>query len=199
MGETPVDPRVERSRAVILDAALDELAALGYGAMTIEGVARRAGVSKATLYRQWDGKLDLVGDAVALLKQRVQPDTDGDVRTRIVSLLRSLAELCGSSRFSSCMPAIVGAAEHDEAVREFHHRTSAERRAVLVGMLDEAVGLGRLDADADTALLAELLVGPLFLRRLMSPTAFPPADVERVVSTVLDPYWHADRPDRDSS
>src|SRR5262249_39485671 len=63
-----VDPRIERSRAVILEATLDELADVGYGAFTVEGVARRAGVSKATVYRHWDGKLELVADAVSRLK-----------------------------------------------------------------------------------------------------------------------------------
>ena len=79
-GSVP-DPRIERSRRVILEATLDELADGGYGALTVEGVARRANVGKATIYRHWDGKTDLVADAVATLKQMVQPpDTDDQVR-----------------------------------------------------------------------------------------------------------------------
>src|SRR5580765_4898345 len=62
------DPRIERSRRVILEAVLDELGAAGYGALTIESVAARAGVGKSTIYRHWAGKLELVEDAFRTLK-----------------------------------------------------------------------------------------------------------------------------------
>src|SRR5262249_24688713 len=70
------DPRVERSRRVILEAVLDELGDVGYGALTIEGVAARAGVGKSTIYRHWSGKLDLVEDAYRTIKVPVEaPET----------------------------------------------------------------------------------------------------------------------------
>ncbi len=133
MSPPDVDPRIERSRAVILEATLDELADVGYGAFTVEGVARRAGVSKATVYRHWDGKLELVTDAVALLKQMVQPPDTDDHRERIAGMLRGIAELLANSRFAACVPAVVSAAERDPALRAYHHRSSTERRAFMVG------------------------------------------------------------------
>jgi AcrR family transcriptional regulator len=185
-----VDPRIERSRAVILEATLDELAEVGYGALTVEGVARRAGVSKATVYRHWDGKLELVCDAVVRLKQMVQPPPEtGDIRERIAGMVRGLADMLATSRFATCIPALVSAAERDPALREFHHRTSAERRSILVGLLDDARDAGHLDPSVDTDQLAELLVGPLFLRRLMTPTPFPAAEVDQLLALVLDPHW----------
>src|SRR4029453_14587855 len=70
------DPRVERSRRVILGAVLDELGEVGYGALTIEAVAARAGVGKSTIYRHWPGKLELVEDAFRTLKAPVNvPET----------------------------------------------------------------------------------------------------------------------------
>ena len=189
MTSAEVDPRVVRSRAVILDAALDELAGVGYGAMSVEGVARRAGVGKATIYRHWDGKLDLVCDAVETLKQAVKaPETD-DHRERIVGLVTSLAVHLADSRFSACMPAIVDAAERDDAVREFHHRSSATRRSWMVQMLDDAKAAGHLCDDVDTTLLSEMMVGPLFLRRLMTAEPFPEGQVAQLVTMALDPYW----------
>lgn len=64
-----MNPRIDRSRTTILEAILDELAEAGYGALTIEWSARRAGASKATVYRHRPGKLDLVVDAVTRLEQ----------------------------------------------------------------------------------------------------------------------------------
>jgi AcrR family transcriptional regulator len=187
----PVDPRVERSRRVILDATLDELVAVGYGALTIEGVARRANVGKATVYRHWDGKLDLVADAIATLKQAVGPPDVDDPRERIVGTVRSLAEHLASSRHAACMPAIIDAGERDPLVREFHHSSSARKRAMLVGLLDDAARQGQLDPDVDRLLLAEALVGPIFVRRLLMGDPFPPEAVDGLVATVLDPHWLA--------
>lgn len=184
-----VDPRIERSRAVILDATLEELAEVGYGALTIESIARRAQVGKATVYRHWDTKLDLLADAITTLKQDVGMPVDGDLRTRIVVFLQGLAAHLADSRLSACMPAIIDASEREDAVRAFHNRSSQERRAMFVGVLEEARDAGHLDADVDVTLLAEALVGPLFVRRLMTPDPYPPDEVERLVATVLDPSW----------
>ena len=101
---------------------------MGYGAFTVEGVARRAGVSKATVYRHWDGKLELVSDAVLRLKQLVKPPDSGDARERIRGLLIGIAEMLAGSKLAPCVPAVISAAERDPSMREFHHKTSAERR-----------------------------------------------------------------------
>jgi AcrR family transcriptional regulator len=170
---------------VILEATLDELGEVGYGAFTVEGVARRAGVGKATVYRYWPGKLALVADAIETLKQRPAADDDGTLRDRIVQLLRSLAAMVSDSRWAQCMPAIIDAASRDDAVREFHHRFAAECRTVLVGLLDEGRERGELPATLDVELACELLAGPVFYRKLMTPAPFPPDLVDAVVDRVL--------------
>ena len=189
----PVDPRVERSRRVILEATLDELGDVGYGALAIESVARRAGVGKATVYRHWPGKLALVADAVEHIKPPHQVDGDGPLRDRIAELLRSLTYTVTESRWARCMPALIDAASRDDAVRDFHHAFTAERRAVMVGLIEEGKSTGALPADLDSELAAELLAGPIFFRRLMTATPFPPDLVDAVVDRVLPEL--ADDPD----
>ncbi len=179
------DPRVERSRRLIGQAVLDELGEVGYGAMTIESVARRAGVGKATIYRHWHGKLDLVESALDLLREDMVVPAEGSVRERVTALLEWLAEYLRDSTLSTCMPALVSAAQYDESVRDFHHRYSTARRQVLIDLLDEGVAAGELPADLDTQLTAETLVGPLFYRRLMTPTPLPAEQVSDVVRLVL--------------
>jgi TetR/AcrR family transcriptional regulator of autoinduction and epiphytic fitness len=181
------DPRVERSRRVILEAVLDELGAVGYGALTIEGVAARAGVGKSTIYRHWSGKLDLVEDAYRTLKAPVQAPESGTLRVRVVGLLEQVACLVEESTFSACMPALLEAAEHDPQVRDLHVRSSAERRAVLVDLLREGVENGELPSDADPELLGDALVGPILIRRLMLYEPLDPAMVPKLVDQVLPP------------
>jgi AcrR family transcriptional regulator len=185
MVETSQDPRIERSRRVILEAVLEELGEVGYGALTIEGVAARAGVGKSTIYRHWPGKLALVEDAFRTLKaQAIIPDT-GPIRDRIIAFLEQLATLVEESTYSACMPALIDAAERDPQVRAFHCEFSAERRAVLVDVLRDATAHGELPTDSDPELLADALVGPIVMRRLMSHEPFAPDLVPALVDQVL--------------
>jgi TetR/AcrR family transcriptional regulator, regulator of autoinduction and epiphytic fitness len=179
------DPRVERSRRVILEAVLDELGAVGYGAMTIEGVAARAGVGKSTIYRHWSGKLALVEDAFRTLKAPVQAPETGTLPERVAGLLEQIACVVEQSTYSACMPALIEAAEHDPQVRDLHRRFSAERRAILVDLLREAVESGELPPDTDPELLGDALVGPILLRRLMLYEPLDPAIVPKLVDQLL--------------
>ena len=185
MTTVELDPRVERSRQVICDATLDELAQVGYGAMTIESIANRAGVGKATIYRHWNGKLDLVESALDHLKADMVVPAEGTARERITALLGWLARYLADSRLSSCLPAMVSAAQYDDAVRAFHHRFTAERRQVMVELVEDGIRGGEFPSDWDPQLVAEALAGPLFYRRLMTPSPYPPDEVDEIVALVL--------------
>ncbi len=149
---------------MILEAVLEELGAVGYGALTIESVAARAGVGKSTIYRHWTGKLSLVEDAFRTLKAQVLVPESGTLRERVIGILQQVAGLVEESTYSACMPALIDAAERDPQVREFHCRFSSERRAVLVDVLKEAVDSGELPAHVDAELLADALVDQLLPR-----------------------------------
>src|SRR5579863_8534415 len=89
-----IDPRIERSRQVILQAVLDELSDVGYGALTIESTARRAGVGKATIYRHWPDKIALIADALKLLQRQRDPDlVSGPPREKLERILRHVADV----------------------------------------------------------------------------------------------------------
>jgi TetR/AcrR family transcriptional regulator, regulator of autoinduction and epiphytic fitness len=179
------DPRVERSRRVILEAVLEELGDVGYGALTIEGVAARAGVGKSTIYRHWAGKLALVEDAFRTLKAPVQAPEAGTFRERVAGLLEQVACLVEASTYSACMPALIEAAEHDPQVRDLHRRFSIERRAILIDLLREGVKDGEVPSDTDPELICDALLGPILLRRLMLYEPLDPAIVPQLVDQLL--------------
>jgi AcrR family transcriptional regulator len=176
---------VERSRRVILAAALDLLAEVGCGGMTMEAVAARAGVGKSTVYRHWPGKLELVEDAIRTLKTMVVAPTGGPVRDRVTALLVQIARGMADSTWSSCLPAIIDAAERDPDVLAIHRRIAGERRQILVDLLAEGVETGEVAGDVDLYVLAECLVGPIVMRRLLLHEAFDPAAVPALVDQVL--------------
>ncbi|HVF15095.1 MAG TPA: TetR/AcrR family transcriptional regulator [Acidimicrobiales bacterium] len=180
-----IDPRVERSRRLILAAALDLLAEVGCGGMTMEAVAARAGVGKSTVYRHWPGKLELVEDAIRTLRTVVVSPAGGTVRERLTALLVQVARGMADSTWSSCLPAIIDAAERDPEVLAIHRRIAGERRQIFVDLLSEGVASGEVAADVDLCVLAESLVGPILMRRLMLHEAFDPAAVPALVAQVL--------------
>ncbi len=182
-----LDPRVERSRRVIQEAVIAEMAEVGYGAMTVEGIAKRAGVSKATIYRQWKSKLEIVESSLRRIKDDMGLDESLPPRQRLVDMLTWLAAYLADEEnpSSACMPALVSAAHYDDDVRDFHHSYSLERRTVLLGILRDGQETGEIDPSLDPQLTGDLLVGPLFYRRMMSATPFPPSEVPTLVDTVL--------------
>ena len=176
---------MERSRRVILAAALDLLAEVGCGAMTMEAIAARAGVGKSTVYRHWPGKLELVEDAIRTLKPVVTPPDFGSVRERVTALLVQVAIGLADSTWSSCLPAIIDAAERDPQVMAIHQRLARERRQMLVDLLAEGVEAGEVAGDVDLYMLSESLIGPIVMRRLLLHEPFDPAGVPALVNQVL--------------
>ncbi|MGH9246158.1 MAG: TetR/AcrR family transcriptional regulator [Acidimicrobiales bacterium] len=181
----PCDPRIERTRRVVLDTTIELLVEGGFGAVTIEAVAARSGVAKSTIYRHWPGRLELVHAAFHELKPEVPLPVDGDVRDRIVALLEHVARVLTDSKWSALLPTLIETAERDPEARELHARMAEGGHRVLVDLLDDGKRSGELPADLDSDVIAEALAGPIFLRRLMSSTAFDPADVAHLVDQIL--------------
>lgn len=183
-----VDPRVERSRHVILEAALAELGEVGYGAFTIESVAARAGVGKSTIYRHWPDKLGLIADAFQTLHRERGPDlASGTARARIERVVRHVAEVVAGSTFSACIPALIDAAERDRDLRRFHHRFQREARRPLTALIAEGVTLGEFRADLVPELATVSLLGAIFYRRLMAGEPLDPDRAPELVAAVLGP------------
>lgn len=151
----------------------------------MEAVAARAGVGKSTIYRHWPGKLELIEDAIRTLKTKVTLPTGGSVRERVVALLVTVATGMADSTWSSCLPAIIEAAERDPEILAIHRRVAIERRQVLVDLLVEGMEVGEIAAGADVGLLAECLIGPIVVRRLLLHEPFPPDSVPALVDQVL--------------
>ena len=182
-----LDPGVERSRAVILAATLDLLGETGCGDLTIEAVAGRAGVGKSTIYRHWTGKADLVEDAIRTLRTMTAPPDAGTTRERVAYLLEHLACSLADSTWSNCLPAVIDAAERDPEVLAILRRISTERFGQLVALLAEGRRRNEIAGEADLTLLAECLVGPVMVRRLLLHEPFPPSGVRSLVEYVLGP------------
>lgn len=171
---------------LILKAAVEELADVGYGGVTIESIAARAGVGKSTIYRHWPDKLALIADAFETFHEQMVPDLgDCPVRESVALLLHHVAEVMVDSTFSRCIPALIEGAERDGRVREFHHRYSAERRQALIDLIGRGIQQGEVGTGVDPELATTTLLGAIFYRRLMTGQPFDPDDATQLVNLVL--------------
>ena len=148
----------------IVQAAYDELSAVGYSAFTVEGVASRAKTGKSSIYRRWPTKQLLVLDALLLQLPTpadcgIVPDIPDDVST--ADALRNVARAMAgvmSSPAGQAMRAIKCEALVDpELARVIDDRFQGPRRAALLGLLERGVARGEVRADAATPLIADVL------------------------------------------
>ena len=180
----PRDPKLD---AAITDATLELLADIGYAALTIEAVATRAGVGKATLYRRWPGKVQLVVDAVRTLSEQPDPDTSAGVRDELVELLEAVRRKSGSSLAGRIFPRLIGdSAENPEFMRRYREQVLDPRRDRFRAALLRGVEQGLVRTDVDTDHAIDLLVGPMAYRNLIRNDPAPGPDLAaRIVDDVL--------------
>jgi len=183
------DPRVRRSRTAVLRAALEEFAERGYAGFAIEGVARRAGVARSTVYRIWGDRSRLIEEALEELNRQPPARERGaeTPRERVEALLRHLSEAMASSTVADCLPGLVDGAARDPEVRRLHHRYNARRRAALVEAIAEGRSSGEPGFDVDPDLAALALAGAVVYRRLMTADPLTAEEVVPLVETVLRP------------
>lgn len=180
----PRDPKVD---VAIVRATLDLLAEGGFEALTMEAVAARAGVGKATLYRRYPGREQLVVEAVAGLVEEPMTVKGTSVRDELVALLESVRRKSRSSLAGQIFPRLLGAAvENPELMRRYRQQVLEPRRARFVRVLERAVNEGLVRPDVNLDYAVDLLVGPMAYRNLIRPDPPPGPDLSaRIVGDVL--------------
>jgi AcrR family transcriptional regulator len=184
-------PFRERSRTetAILQATRELLAEGGVHQLTVEGVARRAGVAKTTIYRRWRGKHEL---ALAVLIDMVEtvaavPDL-GDTRRELVTFVDATVRILGSTLMGRVMQGLVSDLAHDpHLARAFQERVVALRVAEVRRVVERGIERGDLRPDTDIELAHELLFGPVYYRLLLSGASLD----EHLGSHIVDAFMSA--------
>jgi AcrR family transcriptional regulator len=161
--------RSARVRAAVLEAALEELAAVGYGSLSLDGVARRAGVHKTTLYRRWGNRENLILDAMLDRgAERVPiPDT-GSLRSDLAELGKAIAASVRAPEVEGTTRAIASIADRDSPLAEASRRFWAIRLELDGQVVERAIARGEIPPDTDPALVVEAVIAPIYFRLLMT-------------------------------
>lgn len=169
----------------ILEAAIDVLAETGFDGMTIDMVAARAKAGKATIYRRWPSKADLVLDAVACMKageidfERL-PDT-GTLRGDLVAMIRPRS-IEDAERKLRIMAGLFGMISSSPELAEAAHAAIVEPRVAVNRMfLRRAIDRGEISPDCDVEMLANLTPAMAAFRVLMQKK---PVDAEFLISLI---------------
>lgn len=160
-------PRVERSKAAILDATLALLAEEGVGGLTVDAVAARAGVGKATVYRHWSSRAELIIDAVSTLVTDDEVVDHGSLRDDLRTVYERIGQVCSKGVLAQVMPTLAEAASRDPELATVHQDFVARRRRHLVAALERAAARGELRPGVDIAIAADLVAGPMFYKKLV--------------------------------
>jgi len=162
--------RSEAARQAVLYAADDLLAERGFAALTIEGIAARAGVSKQTIYRWWSSKVDILLDTLADdMAEHLTPPDHGDLRRELREHLARVARFLTGTDAGAVFRALVGQAQHDPALAaRLRADYLSQQHARDLLPLRRAVERGDLPADTDLDLALDRLMGPIYHRVLVS-------------------------------
>jgi AcrR family transcriptional regulator len=175
--------RSERSRQAILRAALELCREEGFAKTTMEGIARRAGVGKQTIYRWWPSKGAVVEEALneSIGDATVFPDT-GDVIEDLRTQMRGVAKLFASPEFGPYGGGLIAAAQTDEALARSVVETMIRPRVdACRKRLQGARDSGQLRKDGDLDDIIELLYGPLYYRLLLHTRPITQAQVDAIL------------------
>src|SRR5436309_332810 len=162
-------PRDERADRAMLSATLELMAAKGAHDLRMDDVAERAGVGKATIYRRYRSKDELVSDAIATLVSEITiPDT-GSTRADLMALMIHAVELYSGSLAARLMPAVLEETRRNpELANTVRDQFLAGRRKALSAVLKRGVQRGDLRRGLDLELALDVLGGAIFYRLLVT-------------------------------
>ena len=182
-------PRSEKARTAILAAAIDLLLEQGLHAMSMDDVAQRAGVSKATIYRWWPSKELLALDALATAWATPTPDAQrntGSLRGDLLAGLRTWLRQLKQRPYGRVIAGLVAQAQTDpEFAKLYREHFVQPRRANTRELLRRAIDRGEIPPDTNIDVTLDLLYGPIYHRLLHGHAPLTDRFAQQVIDTVI--------------
>jgi AcrR family transcriptional regulator len=182
----PGRPRSERAEQALLDATIEALAECGIDGVRCEDVAARAGVGKATLYRRWAGKEDMLIAAFAAVKRPLPEPRGESVRADLIDLLTVVAADIDDPRIAQQYALLHVAEErYPRLVARYREEVVEPRRESVRAVLRGGIATGELRPDIDVEVAMLLLTGAVMARGKHDPAPVAPEFVAHAVDELL--------------
>jgi AcrR family transcriptional regulator len=187
MPEPNPERRSERARHAILSAAVELCLEQGFAKVTMEGIAKQAGVGKQTIYRWWPSKAAVLQEA---LNERVGARTDfsdtGDVRKDLRTQMNGVVRLFTSEAFAPYVGLIAAAQSDPELAKSLVASLVEPRVRACRKRLEKAQEQGEIRQGVDLEAAVEMLYGPLYYRLLLHTRPPSTAQVKAILELAFD-------------
>lgn len=181
----PGRPRDPQADAAILEATEGVLCEQGFGGFTVDAVAARAGVSKATIYRRWPNKTRFVIEAATHGLPEIEAPDTGSLRDDLVQLFHQSHGHKKTAAQERLMAAIIAEAAVNDEVREVLGEFIDARRTSSRTVIKRAKARGELPAEADDMLLTDMIAGTLLYQGLLRGQSITNKRVEAAVDATM--------------
>jgi AcrR family transcriptional regulator len=181
----PGRPRDARADTAIIEAAVAVLAERGPAGFTVDAVATLAGCGKATIYRRWPSRSQLLLDAFGRIGLEPEPADTGSVADDLVLIATNLATKLRNTPTGRILPAMVAEAAVNPEMRALMTEFIRDRRRAPAQAVRRGIERGELAADTDVDLVLDVTGGVTFFRELIIGTGVDEAYLHRVVEHAL--------------
>jgi len=179
-------PRSEASKTAILNATIDLLEETGYSTLTIEAIAARAGVGKATIYRWWPNKSILVLDAFLMsTESRLFFQENTSIRENFCQQLHTLANVFNSILGRTVVALVAESGEDSELAKAFYTNYLKPRREDAILILEHAIAQGEIQAGINLDVVSDMLYGPIYFRILIYKEKVDSKFIDSLVGQVM--------------
>jgi AcrR family transcriptional regulator len=180
----PGRPRSARADEAIIEATLDLLAeGANIETLSMEAVAARAGVGKATIYRRWPNKEALIVQALAALKGPL-PEVSGEsLREDLLALLRPMVA-ARSTRAGRIVPCLIPEVQRNPEMAESYRKLTEPRRELMRSVIRRYMSSGELRGNLDVDATAAMLTGPIIAQTMLVNN--PAVDIEKLPDQIVD-------------
>ena len=178
-------PRPNASTEEILVTTIRLIAEHDVSGISIDMVAERAGVSKATIYRRWASRSDLIAEALRYTRRPGANPNTGTLRGDLRELLIELVGYLNRPEGGRVMIALLNAAIRSPELAKIRDEADRDARLAYKKVIDRAIERGELDKAVDTRLMTDILIAPFLYQRLVEGTEARKNEIDRMIDTVI--------------
>ena len=164
---TDVDPRIERTRRVVLEATAELIGECGFGRTSIEAISERSGVARSTIYRHWPERTELLLEAVRRHVASIEATFTGDLRADLLRTFSHISSLLSDETTRSMVASFFAESTRDPELADLDAKFTKARREACRGLIEDAVSRGDLPRDTDSHQMADDLAAGIFFKGLI--------------------------------
>jgi AcrR family transcriptional regulator len=190
--DRPTGPRAEAREQAILEAALQLLMEVGYDRLSMDALAERAHAGKATIYRHWSGKAQIVAEAVRRLKcaKEAPMASTGSLRGDLVSAMEQISTSINAED-AAIIAGVMSAMRTDPELAELvRSQVIDTKRGKFDGIVERAVRRGELPEGSSAVLVEEVIPAMLINRLVIQAQSVDDDFIIHVVDDIVLPLLH---------